>query len=551
MNRIAKRILLLSSRKRKHILVKKAYNENKIISYIEDPFIIKQIIPSLRELATIKKLSTKNFVKKILSYLNKDKKYTCNNITTAIIQKYFSNVSLEEKSNIYNIIYNYILKDFLSIMTSIIELYFKNINIETFIQEITQIKIQNEKAQAKIYSILEEIINDNIDILKIKPDDCDISNINDLNINNFNKNIQLILPAVTKLNNNIKTLFKQYDESFTNIYNNDINMIITTNYEFILQLILDKSYPDKTSKQYLINILQNKRYNIIDKVKKAYNNAKQWIKKDYPHLELLDLYDNYIAVGHISGAAQTQILIMDDKGSVRIPTVNDYYKMKQGVYKCIADITINSELINLNDSALLKLIYHELVHAIKKQGDETLELTTLRYKNKEPVFNPMEYQDSAHNDEIWDQGADSISNHTHLDLDFSYAGDKKYTPFYENDNISHKLRSLSHICNNLNQPHEATLICYNCGWFNVYEKWNNDCEQAENNNFICPECHQQAVKLIYPGPGEKELIDDAFSQWQAKSVEIKKNLEPSKQRLQYRQERKDEISRLKNKKHRK
>lgn len=41
---------------------------------------------------------------------------------------------------------------------------------------------------------------------------------------------------------------------------------------------------------------------------------------------------------------------------------------------------------------------------------------------------------------------DSINNYTHLNLDFLYAGDEKeYTSFYENDNISHKLKYLYHI----------------------------------------------------------------------------------------------------------
>lgn len=557
-NRIAKLILLASKKNiflakndRYTKLAKKDYNENEIKSYIfeiiKDQRTLTQILPTYNDFLRINKLSVKNFAKKILSYCNKNKRRILGNITDNIIQKYFPNISLEEQFDIYNTISDYISKNFSSIMTSIIELHYTR--IETIVQKITQSR--SRLAPSEIQSILEEIINDNIDILKIKPDDCDINNANDLNINNFSKNIRLIFSASQKLRDNIISLFTKYDESFTIQYTDDIYNIYQQYAEFILQLILSKSYPDKASKQYFINKLKNKRSNIIDKVKKAYNNVKQWIKKDYPHLELLDLYDNYITIGYIPGAAQMQMLIIDDKGSIRIPGFKDYSKMKEGIYKCIASITINTELIDLNDSALLKLIYHELVHAIKKQGDETLELTTLRYKNKEPLLNPTEYQNSAHNDEIWDQGADSISKHTHLDLDFSYAGDKEYTPFYENDNISHKLRDLSHSCNQLNKPHEATLICYNCGWFKVYEVWNKDCDRARDNNFICPECHQQTVKLISPGSGEKELIDDAFSQWQAKSVEIKKNLEPSKQRLQYRQDREDEISRLKNKKRKK
>ena len=128
---------------------------------------------------------------------------------------------------------------------------------------------------------------------------------------------------------------------------------------------------------------------------------------------------------------------------------------------------------------------------------------------------------AVHSDKLWDKDVSSITNKTHLDLDYTYNNDNQFQ-IYENNNMSKYLQQQDLCSRLLNKPHEVTLICYNCSWFKVYEKWNNDYDKAVNNQFVCPKCGRNDVKLISSNPRWKDLVNDAFYQLQYQSIEHKK-----------------------------
>ena len=98
----------------------------------------------------------------------------------------------------------------------------------------------------------------------------------------------------------------------------------------------------------------------------------------------------------------------------------------------------------------------------------------------------------AHSDKIWKDVSKLISDKTGYDI-------QQNAREYEN-----KTKKLNH-------NHEACIVCYNCGWFDIYETFDDDCEKAENNNFSCPECHSSDTKIIYPNENELSIIDDAIA----------------------------------------
>ena len=475
-------------------------------------------------MSMFKNITAENVYKQCVEYLLRKKDKIC-------IELLVNYNKLVHKISNWAFFTNYLNNNFSTIIESI---YKRKFNINDLVKRIQLVRekntskvsiITNSPQQEKIGKWVNYAIDDiankyfNLDMFNI------YAFIKDINTNNFAKECSKHI-----LDNDRKSIIDQltnmYCKESQTSFKNIIRDFFTINFYIIARKAFNILYSTDKDKQRVINKYLNKNTDLINKVLKAYKNVKEWLKQDYPNLELVEL-------------PAENITIVD----------SDNYDASCGFtfitnpMKLVADIEINRNVLDIGESALAKIIYHELIHCIKRQGKEGRLLKFLKQNN----MSDHQFQKEVHNDEIWDQGSNAISKRTHLDLDSNYSSQED-NAFYENDNISEKLaRYNSLLVYSLNEPHEATLICYNCGWFNIYEKWNDDCDKAVNGQFICPECRRNDVKLISPGPGEKDLINDAFSHLQNISVEIKRNLEPSKKRLQHRIDRRKEIEELQKK----
>ena len=289
---------------------------------------------------------------------------------------------------------------------------------------------------------------------------------------------------------------------------NDLYSIIKRNILVYMNLMCKQIFINNSEQniKYLVDTYKKQVKNIKKIVMRAYNNVRRWLKQDYPNLSLRDLTEDNI---YIFPTKQYP----DRAGFCNINTTNNS-----------ANIHLSQATIDNSQTYMEKVIYHELIHAIKGQADMATEI----YNNSSPKLTHNEYQAIAHNDDIWDQGMDTVRKHTHLDA----------RGYDTNKDITHA----SIMLRQLKQPHEATLVCYNCGYFTVYRTWNKDCELAKEGNFTCPKCHKNDVKLISPGPGEKELINDAFAHIHYQVAEQMPYMPVDKNRLQKRKEYQDKVN---------
>lgn len=329
---------------------------------------------------------------------------------------------------------------------------------------------------AKINNIVESI---NIDL--IDPDNFLQDFIDQSKALLFSRSAQKLIDKLTK--NILNYLYKHSNFKLNASIKDDIESILRSNIEKYISMICDQTFTDEKEIKYLLNKYLQHIQDIKKQVIQAYNNVRTWLKEDYPQLELNDLDPD-------------DIYIYPDRER---PNAAAYCHLN---WDDSVSIHLSKSTIKQSKTYITKVIYHELVHAIKGQADTARKIDFARKMDKftgktNKALTDDEFQEIAHNDDIWDQGVDSIRKHTHLDV----------RGYDTNKDISNAERQMS----KLQYPHEATLICYNCGWYKVYEKWNNDCDQARDNNFTCPRCHQNDVKLISPDPGEKELINDALS----------------------------------------
>ena len=315
-------------------------------------------------------------------------------------------------------------------------------------------------------------------------------------------------------------LYRLYPEDCHKIDRRNISNLIKNNFDKFVSYAVKEQFPTKESiKQLLKSIVRQKRQyeevrkKIVKKVLYAYHQVEKWLKEEAPDLKLHELKENNI-----------HIIPYDHASSAYCQT---YFKIKNGE-EVYCDLNIaKSAILKYSDTQLASTIYHELIHYIKNQSALVYKLENLR-RQRGIKTDDDELQDISHTDKIWNRGADIVSRHTHLDVNNNYF----------NQYLSHKNKCLY----KLNEAHEASLICYNCGWFDVYNEWNKDCDQALNGNFICPECHKDHVKLIPPGPGEKELLDDALAHLHYQQVE-QGSYKPDKSRLKRQQQYLDELAR--------
>ena len=349
-------------------------------------------------------------------------------------------------------------------------------------------KLSFAEKKKTIHNIAKKLITANVLEYKSKINNIiENININSINPNNFlhdfidqsktllKRNSQKLIDKLTK--NILNYLHENFNFKLNTSIKDDVESIITPNIEIYISMICKQIFADEKEIKYLLN----KRLQYIQDIKKqviqAYNNVRVWLKEDYPQLELNNLNSNNIKI------------YPDSKK----PGVAAYCSLN---WNNSVSINLSESTVKQNKTYITATIYHELIHAIKGQADTARKIKRLRRgTNKE--LTDEEFQEIAHNDDIWDQGVNSVRKHTHLDV-------RGYGASEDISDAQYQMRKLQY-------PHEATLICYNCGWYEVYEKWNNDCNQARDNNFTCPRCHQKAVKLISPDPGEKELINDALS----------------------------------------
>jgi len=266
----------------------------------------------------------------------------------------------------------------------------------------------------------------------------------------------------------VKIYIDMYDEKDKNVIKSMKNYL-NRNFEVITERVVNYQVPDLYALKNLINDNTDKDYEKIkDKVKKAYDDVKKILEKEMPDLQLAKLKDSDIT-----------ILEDDSYGES-----NSY--IEDGETHCT--IAIGRSLLSRGESVLMNTIYHELCHCIVGQGEEADKAwEDGKFKNKED-----DYQDMAHSDKIWKDVSKLISDKTGYDIQQNAAE-------YEN-----KTKKLNH-------NHEASIVCYNCGWFDIYETFDDDCEKAENNNFSCPECHSSDTKIIYPNENELAIIDDAIA----------------------------------------
>lgn len=288
---------------------------------------------------------------------------------------------------------------------------------------------------------------------------------------------------------------------------NDIEDIIMTNIGDYFEFICYKTFTDEKEIKRLLNKSTKQLQDIKRRVMKAYDNIKEWLKIDYPDLKLYKLTEN-------------DIYIYPDREH---PEAAAFCSCKNSARKFDfpVEIHISQSIANSNLTNLTKTIYHELIHAIKGQADMAAEINNIR-SSEHNKLNNDEYQDIAHNDEIWDQGIDTVRKHTHLDA----------RGYDTNTDITHANVGMLQ----LKKPHEASIICYRCGWFNVYPQWNNDCTQALNNNFQCPKCHSNDTKLIPAQAGEQQLLEDALAHIHYKVSEQMPYMPQDESRLKKRKE---------------
>ena len=312
--------------------------------------------------------------------------------------------------------------------------------------------------------------------------------VNLINSNNFlhdfidqsktliNNNSQRLINKLTK--NILNYLYQNFNFKLNTNIEDNIESIITPNIEIYISMICDQTFTDEKEIKRLLNKRIKKEKNIKQQVIQAYNNARVWLKNDYPQLELRNLKpDNiYIYADNKHPGTAGFCSLNDVDGSV--------------------SINLSRSTINKTQTYIISVIYHELIHAIKGQADTAREINRLKLETGEELTD-AEFQEIAHNDDIWDQGMDMIRKHTHLDV-------RGYNTNKDINNAEYQISQL-------NKPHEATLICYNCGWCKVYAKWNKDCDRTRDGNFTCPRCHQKDVKLISPDLGEREIINDALA----------------------------------------
>jgi len=411
----------------------------------------------------------------------------CWNIFKNVIKKY--NINESDGNNIYdqliintdilNVIYKY---SYSKIKAIVYNRHIPNNSIVDFN------KLSFAEKKKIIHNIAKELITTNTSEYKAKINniieniDVDLINPNKF-LHDFINQSKILLSRnsqklINKLAKNIlEYLYKNFNFKLNTSIEDDIESIVTSNIEIYISMICNQTFTDEKEIKYLLNKHLQYIQDIKKQVIQAYNNVRIWLKKDYPQLELNDLDPDDIDIYADSkkpGAAAYCSLNWD--GSV--------------------SINLSRSTIKRSKTYITTTIYHELIHAIKGQADTARKIERLR-KGTDNELTDNEFQEIAHNDDIWDQGVDSIRKHTHLDV----------RGYNTNKDISSAEQQMI----KLQYPHEATLICYNCGWYKVYEKWNNDCEQARDNNFTCPRCHQKYVKLISAQPGEKELINDALS----------------------------------------
>lgn len=317
------------------------------------------------------------------------------------------------------------------------------------------------------------------------------------------------------LNNRTEIITKLVDDTLTQIYKimnlkltvnikNDIEDIIMTNLGNYLEYIGKRIFTDEKEIKRILNKYNSQLSNIKKQVMQAYNNLKNWLKQDYPELKLNQLTENNIHIYPDDSRPGTA-------GYCRNITIGNY-----------AEIYLSQSTANGNQTRLTDVIYHELIHAIKGQADTAKEISDIELSKNHKLTHD-EFQEIAHNDKIWDQGIDTVRKHTHLDV----------RGYNTNTDLNNANADMFY---KLKKPHEASLICYNCGWFKVYLQWNNDCDKALNGNFICPKCHKNDVKLIPAQAGEKQLLEDALNHIHYQIAEQMPYMPSNESRLKKRKE---------------
>ena len=303
-----------------------------------------------------------------------------------------------------------------------------------------------------------------------KNDDLTVDNFLDICAEAFNKN-------KTKIVNEIVDSFvdiyeEELDDNEITAIRRNMKNYLNKNFNAIAKHAVDLQYP---SEEAIISLIKSKTDNsdFIKKVQQAYKNVQEWLKNDAPELKLAILKDEDI-----------QLVDLGNDGEA--------YQYKQDG-QWYAHIAINKSIIARGEAVLMNTIYHEICHCIKGQADEADE----KYKNRidkdtgEIIYTDDDFQNDAHNDEIWNKASAIVSKHSGY-----------YIQQYENE--------YEHRTQKLNQPHEASIICYDCGWFDVYEEFDKNCEQANTGSFRCPECGSSNIKLIYSNEDERGIINDAL-----------------------------------------
>lgn len=413
------------------------------------------------------------------------------------------------EANFLNDVYSYIYPRIKSII------YKKPKSNKSIIDFNTLNYTQKEKFISKI---IKKIIDNNpekysVDLSK------NISLINSAKISQDNF-LNDYINQYTKilLNNRTEIITKLVDDTLTQIYKimnlkltanikNDIEDIIMTNLGDYLEYISKQIFTDEKEIKRILNKYNSQLSNIKRQVMQAYDNIKEWLKSDYPDLKLYKLTEN-------------DIYIYPDH---KYPGISAFCAQKNLAKKFNfpVEIHISQSVANSDQTRLTNTIYHELIHAIKGQADTAREISDIELSKNHKLTHD-EFQEIVHNDKIWDQGIDTVRKHTHLDA----------RGYNTNADISHANHGMSQ----LRRPHEASIVCYNCGWFNVYPKWNNDCDKALNGNFQCPKCHSNDVKLIPAQAGEKQLLEDALSHIHYQVAEQMPYMPPNESRLKKRKE---------------
>lgn len=376
-----------------------------------------------------------------------------------------------------------------------------------------------------IYKMIKRVINDNPKkycIIDLKQNISKID-INKISPNNFLRDfieqyMQLLIKRRSQL---IDKLVADTFMNFSKMLNvqlnknikNDIEDIIISNLGDYCEIICSKAFTDEKELKRLLNKHTRQLQNIKKRVMKAYDNIKEWLKVDYPGLKLYKLTEN-------------NIYIYPDDEHPEALAFCTYHRVAKKFDLPVA-IYISQSIANSNQTRLTDVIYHELIHTIKGNADLADEIADIRLSEHNPLSDD-EYQKIIHNDEIWDQGVDMIKKHTHLNVE----------PYY---NVPPDLKNANDNMSLLKKPHEASIVCYKCGWFNVYPKWNNECTQALNNNFECPKCHSNNVKLIPAQAGEQQLLEDALAYIHYQVAEQMPYMPPDESRLRKRKEYQDVV----------